>query len=106
MAIETDKTTSTRETTSELMSLVWTYFRQETVDPLKGLVRFLAFGVAGAAVMTIGVLLLVLALVRALQTELGAHLTGNLTWVPYVAGIVLALVVAGLAATRIRKGVR
>lgn len=79
------------------------YVRQETLDPLKALGRFLAFGAIGAVFISIGTLLLTLGAVRAAQTEAGAHLSGNLTWVPYCGGILFALAVVGLAASRIGK---
>lgn len=82
---------------SELWHLVLAYFRQETVEPVRNLGRFVAFGVAGSLVLAIGVVLLLLAVLRILQTETGSHLHGELSWVPYVVVFVAALVVAGAA---------
>lgn len=89
---------------SELKDLVLTYAKQETVDPLRSLLRFVLWGLIGAVLITIGAGLLVLAAVRAAQAEAGPHLHGSLTWVPYVGGLILALVIAGLAVSRIFKG--
>lgn len=88
---------------NELKELVLAYVRQETLDPLKALGRFLGFGVAGALLVSIGALLLTLGALRAIQTEAGVHLSGNLTWVPYFGAVILALAIAGLAASRIGK---
>ena len=82
---------------AELWELVVTYLKQETIDPIKALGRFLARGVAGAALLSIGVVLLALALLRALQTETGTAFTGNLSWLPYAFTLVGCLAVAGLA---------
>jgi len=87
----------------ELKDLVVAYAKQETVDPLRHLLRFLLFGLIGAVFISIGVVLLAMAVLRAIQTEAGVHLSGDLTWVPYAGGVLFALIVAGVAASRIAK---
>jgi len=89
---------------NELVGLVIAYVKQETLDPIKALGRFVAFGVAGALLLAFGGGFLTLAAVRAVQAETGNHLHGNLTWVPYTGGILLAGIGAGWAASRIGKG--
>src|SRR5579875_220943 len=78
---------------NELAGLVIAYAKQETVEPLKGLLRFVAWGTAGA--------LLLLTAVRVVQTETGRHLHGDLTWVPYFAGVLVAAAGVAWAASRI-----
>ena len=89
---------------NEFAGMVIAYVKQETVDPLKSLLRFVAFGVAGALLLAFGAVLLTLTAIRAVQAETGRHLTGSLTWVPYVAGILVATAGAGWAASKIGKG--
>ena len=60
-----------------MWELTVAYAKQETVDPLKGLGRFLGYGVSGSLVFGFGALLLLLSLLRALQTETGTTFTGN-----------------------------
>lgn len=91
------------EVASELWELTRTYAKQETVDPLKGVGRFLAYGVAGALLLGIGVILLMLAGLRALQTETGTWFTGNLSWIPYIIVLVVGSALIALALTRIQK---
>ncbi len=82
---------------SELLDLVRAYAKQETIEPLKGIGRWLAFGVAGSVLLGTGLLLLAVGALRALQTETGEAFDGDLTWVPYlivVAGSGLVTVVA------------
>ena len=88
----------------EIIALVRAYAKQETIDPLKGVGRYVLFGMAGSVALGIGVILLVLGLLRVLQTETGSAFDGNWTWVPYVITLVLTAVVAALAVSRIRRG--
>lgn len=90
----------------ELTSLVVGYAKQETVDPLKKLIRFVVWGVAGALLVATGGAMLTLAVVRLLQTETGGHLHGSLTWVPYAGGVLFAGAGAGWSVSRIFKGER
>lgn len=86
---------------SELWELVLAYLKQETLDPLKGIGRFVGLGIAGAAVLSIGLVFLAVAVLRVLQVETGTHLTGNWSWVPYAGALVAVGVVAGIAVSRI-----
>lgn len=86
---------------TELWELVVAYVKQETIVPIKGLGRFLALGVAGSAVLSLGLVLLVLCLLRVLQTETDTTFTGNLSWAPYAITLVACAFVAGLAARAI-----
>ena len=90
----------------ELWELVKAYAKQETVGPLKGIGRSVAFGVGGSIVLAVGVVLLALALLRALQSETGTTFTGSWSWAPYLLTLVgLAVVIAlALAAARRRGG--
>lgn len=94
---------SVPEVATELWALTKTYFRQETVDPLKGVGRYLAFGMLGSLTLGIGVILLMLAGLRALQTETGSTFTGNWSWVPYLIVLLGGTVLIGLAISRIGK---
>jgi hypothetical protein len=88
---------------TELWELTTSYAKQETIDPLKGLTRFLGYGVPGAISWGIGMGLLVLAALRALQTETGSAFTGNLSWVPYLIMAVLGTVIIVLSLYRVTK---
>ena len=89
---------------SELLALVRGYVQQETVAPLKGLARFVAFGIAGSTALGIGLLLVTLAGLRALQTETGGALDNNRSWVPYVVMLAWCGGIAFLAVRAIGKG--
>lgn len=90
---------------SDLWELIRTYAKQETVGPLKGLGRSIAFGVAGSVVLSTGLVLLSLAALRALQTETGSTFDGSWSWAPYLLTLVgVAILIAlALAATQKRS---
>jgi hypothetical protein len=88
---------------AELWDLLLRYVKQETVEPVKALGRFVAFGVAGSLVFGVGLILLGLALLRALQTQLRTF-QGHLTWLPYVIVAVGAALTLGATGLRIGKG--
>ena len=92
------------ELLNEFVSLVVTYAREQTVDPIKGLGRYLIFGLLGAIMIAIGGGLATLAAVRLIQAETGNHLKGSLTWASYTGGFVVAGVGAAWAAMQIRRG--
>ena len=91
------------ESVADIWQLVQAYAKQETIDPLKAIGRFLGYGLAGAFLLAVGVFLVTLAIIRGLQTETGEHLTGSWNWVPYAVGLVFTVIVAGLAARSITK---
>jgi hypothetical protein len=88
----------------DVVQLVLDYAKQETLEPLKGAGRFVAFGVIGAIALSAGTLLLLLGLLRLLQTETGSTFRGDWSWAPYLCTAVVAIVVLVLAALRIKKG--
>jgi hypothetical protein len=88
----------------DFVQLVIAYAKQETVGSLQALGRFVVFGVLGSTAIALGAFLVLLALLRALQTETGSTFTGNLSWLPYLITGGVAAAVLGLAAWRISKG--
>lgn len=60
---------STGQILSELWELLQAYAKQQTVDPLKALKRYLSFGLSGAVCLGLGIFFLSLALLRVLQAE-------------------------------------
>ena len=105
-ARDDDSAKSIPQVASELWELSTAYAKQETLDPLKGLGRFLGYGVGGAILFGLGSILLLLAGLRALQTETDTTFTGNLSWAPYGIVLLSAMLLSGLVIWRIvkRKG--
>ena len=86
---------------TELWELVLAYAKQETLEPLKNLGRFLGYGLAGAVLLATGLLLLGIGGLRVLQVETAPHFTGNLTWVPYLITVAVSALIAVLVVSRI-----
>jgi len=88
------------DTVQDLWDLLVSYARQETVEPLRNVGRFVAYGVGGMVVMTVGAIFLTMSALRALQTQTGSVFDGNWSWVPY---LIVAIVLCGLAYLAVRR---
>ena len=87
---------------AELKTLVVGYAKQETVDPLKTLGRYLGFGLAGSLTLGLGLSLLLLALLRGLQ-KVPALQDPTWNWVPYLAAGVAGALLVGIFMWRLMK---
>ena len=87
-----------QQTIRELKELVIAYTKQETLDPLKGLGRYVAYGVLGALLIGTGVMFLAIGALRALEGDhRGPHFTGNWSWAPYAIVVLGALAIASVS---------
>ena len=107
MAEETSRTSRSsvrREAAGvgDVVDLVKEYAKQETLGPLKGAGRWLALGSAGATCIGFGLVLVLLGILRLLQTELHAF-DGGFSWVPYAIVLALCLGLAWVALSRVKK---
>jgi hypothetical protein len=93
-----------RNAGDDAFQLTVDYLKQETVEPLRGLGRFLTMGISGSCFLAGGILLILIGVLRLLQTETGTALTGNFSWVPYAVVVVLGAGVVGVAAWRVTAG--
>jgi hypothetical protein len=84
----------TKAAVTDTFSLLRRYVLQETVGPLKGLGRTVAYGVAGALLTGIGSIILLLAVLRVLQTETGSAFAGNWSFAPFLLSALVALLLA------------
>jgi hypothetical protein len=95
--------TSVKDTVRDLRDLLVAYAKQETIDPLRNLGRYLAYGLGGMALITLGVFLLGLAVLRALQSMTGGIFGGFWSWVPYLIVVVGFGAVIAFAVSRISR---
>ncbi len=86
-----------KEEVSELWELIVAYIKQETVVPLKSILRFLVYGLVGSIVMIFGFGFMVLGVLRLVQNETGSSFRGHLSWIPYIVALFFALMLGGLS---------
>ncbi len=87
----------------EVIDYVKAYAKQETLGPLKGAGSWLAYGAAGALALGLGLLLLMVGLLRLVQTEWTRSATGALSWVSYFIVLVVTVALLGFTLTRVKK---
>jgi hypothetical protein len=92
-----------RASVNDVIEVVKAYALQEIVDPLKGLGRWIGAGIAGAILLGLGLLLLLLGLLRLLQDVGDDVFDGNWSFVPYVIVLVLTVLIIGIVASRIKR---
>jgi hypothetical protein len=95
---------SLRASGGEAVQLVIDYVKQETLTPLRGLGRYILFGVAGSVALAIGLVILAVAFLRLLQGETGTTFAGNWSWAPYLICTVAVVAVAALAVVAVTRG--
>jgi len=88
------------EEAEEIKDVALRYVREETVDPVKALGRYTAFGCAGSFLVGLGGLLLAVGLLRLLQ-EL---FHGTTSWIPYLIVTTGGVFVIGLTLLKIGSG--
>ncbi len=82
----------------DLQKMLVGYAKQETVEPLKALGKYLGLGMAGSVFVFLGMFFLGLGVLRLMQTETGDSFQGG-SWgsmVPYLVAIVVLLLLAGM----------
>ena len=76
--------------------LVVAYAKQEATEPLLGLRRYAALGLAGAVLMGTGIFFLAIGALRAMQQYGGWIVHGNWSWVPYFVVVIALIAIAAL----------
>ncbi len=95
-----------RASGTDAAQLVIDYIKQETLTPLRGLGRYILFGVAGSVALAVGLVILAVAFLRFLQGETDGAFDGNLSWVPYLIVTVVVVAVAAVAVVSVSRGQR
>ena len=84
----------------DIVRLAVAYAKQETVDPVKGLAKYLAWGISGALFMGFGLVLLSLSLLRGIQE----HRWGRQTsFAPYLLTALGGIVALGAIAIALKR---
>lgn len=87
----------------EVIETVKAYALQETVGPLKGAGRWLAYGAAGAFTLGLGLVIVLLGVLRLFQTEWNRSASGSLSWVAYALVLLITVVLLVVTLQRIKK---
>jgi hypothetical protein len=87
----------------DLVQLVKDYARQETLGPITGFGRYVAFGIAGAFLVGLGMLVVLLGLLRMLQTEADWLDGPNTALLGYLITIAVGAAFIGLAVWQIKR---
>jgi cytochrome c biogenesis protein CcdA len=97
------RTSGQSASVNDVFTMVTDYAKQETLGPLRGAGRWLAFGTVGALMIGLGSSFILLGLLRLLQTEWTRSSTGSFSWLAYFIVLVVGIVGMVLAVSRIRK---
>ena len=88
---------------SELYDNVIKYAKQEAIDPIRGAGRWIGFGLFAAVLISIGVVIGSIGVLRLVQTTpLGA--SNGWSWLCYLITVLICLVVGIVANSRIKRG--
>ena len=87
----------------EIKVLFLRYLKEETLDPLKDLGRFVIFGALGSILVGFGAVMILFGALRFLQDQFRV-LDGSLSWLPYLILAVLALLISVATVMRIVGG--
>lgn len=92
-----------RASIEDLIETLKAYARQELVGPLRGAGHWVAFGVAGAFALGLGLLYLVLGLLRLIQAEWARSSSGSLSWLAYIIVFLVTVLLLALTLSRVKK---
>lgn len=88
---------------ADVVDSVKAYAVQETVGPVRGAVRWLAFGTLASIFLGLGVVLLGLGVLRLSQDLGGSVLDGAWSFVHYIVATLVVSVAVGLALSRVSR---
>jgi len=87
----------------DVLDLVVAYAKQETIEPLRGALRWILWGLASMAFICTGLVFIVLGVVRASQDVLGESFQQSWSFVSYFAGVLACGIVVAFALNSINK---
>ena len=87
---------------SETIDLVVRYVKQETIAPLRGARRWLAFGLLAAHAIVLASLFFLLGILRLLQSS-ALPFAGGWSWVPYLLTALTAVLMILWSLSRINR---
>ena len=101
----TDKRSKISSDVNDIKTLIVGYAKQEVLDPLRNLRRYVVNGLLGALLIGIGTVFLLIAVLRVLQRETSRTFTGNWNFAPYLITVASASLVIGFCIKAISRNV-
>ena len=97
------KTSSGARSGSVVFEMLFSYVKRETLKPIRGAGRWIAFGLTAALFISIGIVLGAIGVLRLAQT---VFLDGSTSWswVHYLFALIVCVLVLILTVSKIRKG--
>lgn len=90
----------------ETIELVRDYAKQETIGPLRGAGRWLAFGLLAAFCMSLGIVIVLVGVLRLSQDillySLFANQADGLSFLPYLITLAVGIVISMVAWSRVK----
>ncbi len=99
----TDARSDEQVSVGDVVDLVKTYAKQETLGPLRGAGKWLGMGAAGAMLLGLGLVIVLLGLLRLIQTEWDRAATGAWSWLSYLIVLVVTVVLLVIVLRRIGR---
>jgi hypothetical protein len=87
----------------ELIEFIRAYAKQETLDPLRGVGRWIAYGAAGAFLLGLGLVIVLIGVLRLVEEEWPRTSSGSWSWVAYLITLLVAVGLLALTLLRIKK---
>jgi len=87
----------------DVVAFVKSYAEQEIKGPLKGAGRWIGFGIGGAFAFGLGLFLMLLGVLRLVQSEVDSTATGAWSWVAYLITFLVTVVLLIMTGLRIKK---
>jgi hypothetical protein len=87
----------------DLAELIVAYLKQETIGPGKSLLRWVRYGVVGSLLISVGIGLVLLGILRFLQEGVGGALSGSSSWLQYFITLIVAAIIGAVSAKAIVK---
>ena len=90
-----------KKSNDDVVTLFQSYLRQELVDPLRAVGRFLAYGIAGSLLIGSGLVLLAVGTLRGIQaTEVFENWW---SWVPYLLSAAALIAISVITLRQIKE---
>ena len=102
-AVGEDARRNEQVSVGDVVDLVKTYAKQETIGPLRGAGKWLGLGAAGAFLLGLGLVIMLLGLLRLIQTEWDRAATGALSWLAYLIVLVVTIALLVIVIKRIGR---